>query len=639
MLVYHYRCKKVIVTQNIFSSSILPAAGVNMKLVECVPNFSEGKDKGIIDGITGEIKSVEGITLKDVDMGADMNRTVVTLVGSPEAVEEAAFRGIKAAHELIDMSKQTGSHPRMGATDVCPLVPVENVSMEECIEMANRVGKRVADELGIPVYLYEEAATEEKRRNLAVIRAGQYEGLEEKLKDPAWKPDFGPVEYTDVVKRSGATAIGAREFLIAYNINLNTRQTKIAWDIAFEIRDKGRAKRDDGPGGHYWKGDIVRYDDDSYPCGECDYVGKSFEEVKKHTKDEHGYDLQEFLQEHYDYDVTDLKGKAVKKKGKFPHCKAIGWFVDDFDRAQISINLTNYKITSIHEVYEAAKEVGQDMGVAVTGSEIVGLVPYNALLEAGKFYLKKQKQPTGIPYMDILETAVQSLGLRDVTDFDVEDKVIGLPTVTEDALVAMRTDEFVHELSRDSATPGGGSVAALSGAMGAGLLSMVCNLSTGGRDTEEKDPILIPVAEELQELKDSLLKAVDEDTNAFDDYMAAKKMPKGTVEERKTRKKAMKEGLKNAVEVPLCTAELSGKVIDAADAVAEHGKSSAASDALVGAQMAFSGVVGGIANVRINLKDMDDQDYISSMESRCESLHGEYLDKLHKVIDMVEKKV
>ena len=609
-----------------------------MKLVECVPNFSEGKDKRIIDGITREICSVDDVTLKDVDMGADMNRTVVTFVGTPEGVEEAAFRGIKAAHELIDMGKQKGSHPRMGATDVCPFVPVEGVSMEECVEMAKRLGKRVGDELGIPVYLYEEAATEEKRRNLAVIRSGEYEGLDKKLKDPAWKPDFGSSEYTDVVKRSGATVIGAREFLIAYNININTRQTKIAWDIAFEIREKGRAKRDGGADGHYWKGEIVRYGDDAYPCGECDFIGGSFQEVASHTEKEHGYNLKEFLEEHYDYDVDNLKGKAVKKKGMFDHCKAIGWFVDDFDRAQISINLTDYKVTSVYDVYEAAKEVARDMGVSITGSEIVGLIPYKALLEAGLHYLRKQHQPTGIPYMDILETAVQSLGLRDVSDFELEEKVIGLPTVPGEALISLPTHEFVHELSRDSATPGGGSVAALSGAMGAGLLSMVCNLSTGGRDTEEIDPILMPVADEIQELKDALLKAVDEDTDAFDDYMAAKKMPQGTKEEKAYRNKAMEEGLKKAVEVPFQTARLSSRLIDLAETVARYGKASAASDALVGAQMAFSGIVGGIANVRINLKDLEDKEYVTSMEKQCVTLQDEYLDKLHKVIETVNKK-
>ncbi len=610
-----------------------------MKLVECVPNFSEGKNKVVIDQITREIETVEGVELKDVDMGADMNRTVVTFVGPPEAVEEAAFKAIRQASELIDMSTHKGSHPRIGATDVCPFVPVDGITMDDCVELARRVGKRVGDELNLPVYLYEGAATRENRKNLAVVRSGQYEGLNEKLSDPEWKPDFGPSEYTDRVKKSGATVIGAREFLIAYNINLNTREKKIATDIAFELREKGRAKRDGGPDGHYWKGEIVRYDDNHYPCGECEFIGETFSEVDRHTLDEHGYSLKELLEEEYNYNVKKLKGKAVKKRGKFQHCKAIGWFVSDYDRAQISINLTNYKVTSLQDVYEEAKKIADEMGVSVTGSELIGLVPYRALLEAGKFYLERQGRSTGIPYIDILETAVQSLGLRDVSDFDITEKLIGLPTASEKDLISMHVDGFVHELSRDSATPGGGSVAALSGAMGAGLLSMVCNLSIGDRGTEDKDVILIPVADELQELKDALLQAVDEDTRAFDGYMAAKQLPKGTSEERKRRKNAMEEGLKKAVEVPLRTAELSSRVIEIAEDVALHGKSSAASDALVGAQMAFSGIVGGIANVRINLGDMDDKDYTVSVDERCGKMHDEYLEMLHNVIEIVEKRL
>ncbi len=609
-----------------------------MNLVECVPNFSEGKDKGVIEMITGVIESVEGIELKDVDMGGDMNRTVVTFVGPPEAVEEAAFRAMEKAAELIDMSKQKGSHPRIGATDVCPFVPVEGVTMDECIEMARRVGKRVGDELGIPVYLYEEAATRENRSNLAVIREGQYEGLEQKLSDGEWVPDFGPSRYDERVKKTGATVIGAREFLIAYNINLNTRETKIASDIAFELREKGRAKRESGPEGHYWKGEIVRYRNSVYPCGECDFVADNFNAVHEHTMDEHGYDLREFMEAHYGYHMEDLEGKAVKKKGKFTHCKAIGWYVKDYNRAQISINLTDYNITSLHHVYEEAKNVARDMGVSVTGSELIGLVPYKALLETGRYYLERQGQSTGIPYMDILETAVQSLGLRDVSDFDIHEKVIGLPTPGKDALVSMPADEFVHELSRDSATPGGGSVAALAGAMGAGLLAMVCNLSAGGRGTQETDEILIPVAREIQELKDSLLYAVDEDIRAFDDYMAAKQLPKGTKEERESRKMKMEEGLKRAVEVPMRTAELSSRLLELAEEVAAHGKESAGSDALVGAQMAFSGMVGGIANVRINLKEMKDREYVDSMEIRCRRLHDEYLERLHRVIHTVESR-
>lgn len=610
-----------------------------MELVECVPNFSEGRDRGVIDEITVEIESVEDVELKDVDMGADMNRTVVTFVGSPDGVKEAALRAIKKASEIIDMSKHKGSHPRMGATDVCPFVPVRGVTMGDCVEIAKEVGERVGDELGIPVYLYEEAATEEKRENLATVRSGEYEGLEGKLKDPEWKPDFGPADYTETVKKSGATVIGAREFLIAYNINLNTRQTKIAWDIAFDIRDRGRAKRAGSLDNHYWKGEVVRYEDGKFPCGECDFAAESFAEVHEHTEKEHGYCLEDFLIEYYDYDIENLEGKAVKKKGKFDHCKAIGWYVDEYKRAQISINLTNYKETPIHAVYDEAKKLARNMGVEVTGSEVVGLVPYKALLDSGRYYLEKQNQPTGIPEQDIIEVAIQSLGLRDVSEFDPDEKLIGTPVVREEDLIAMRTDEFVHEVSRDSSTPGGGSIAALAGSLGAALTSMVCNLSTGGRGTEEQDEVLIPAAEKAQELKDKLLKAVDEDTNAFDDYVAAKKMPKSTPEEKEKRKKAMEEGLKHAVEVPMETARLSAEVFDIAMKASEHGKSSAISDALVSAQMAYSGVHGGIANVKINLKDLSDEEFIEEKIKECSELEKVSKEKLEKIINAISPKL
>ena len=609
-----------------------------MELVECVPNFSEGRDKSVIDEITGEIKAVEDVELKDIDMGADMNRTVVTFVGSPEGVKKAAFNAIKKASEIIDMSKHEGSHPRMGATDVCPFVPVQDVSMEDCIELAEEVGRRVGEELGIPVYLYEEAATEEKRENLATVRSGQYEGLDEKLADPEWKPDFGPAEWNETVKKTGATVIGAREFLIAYNIDLNTRQTKVAWDIALEMRRRGRAKRENSPDQHYWKGKIVRYEEGKYPCGECDFVGESFYEVHEHTEKEHGYCLEDFLMKEYGYDITDLEGKAVKQRGNFDYCKAIGWYVDEYNRAQISINLTNYKETAIHEVYEFARDRAKKMGARVTGSEIVGLAPYQALLDSGRYYLKKMNMPTGAPKKDIIETAIQSLGLNDVSEFDPDEKLIGGPKVPEDALIAMRTDEFVHEVSRDSSTPGGGSIAALSGSIGAALSSMVCNLSTGGRGTADIDPKLIPVAERAQELKDELLRAVDEDTNAFDDYIAAKKMPKSTEEEKKKRKKALEEGLKKAVEVPMDTARSSHDVIELAIDAAEYGKIGAISDALVSAQMAYSGVIGGIANVKINLGDIHDEDYIEEKLEECEGLKEESKEMLERVIDISEGK-
>ncbi len=609
-----------------------------MKIVECVPNFSEGKDKGMIHEITAEIEAVEGVELKDIDMGADMNRTVVTFIGEPGSVKEAAFRGIKKAAEIIDMSKHEGSHPRMGATDVCPFVPVKGVTMDDCVDIAKEVGKRVGEELNIPIYLYEEAATEEKRRNLATVRSGEYEGLEDKLVDPDWEPDFGPAEWNDRVKKTGATVIGAREFLIAYNIDLNTRNTKIAWDIAFELRDRGRSKREGSPDDHYWKGNIVRYSKDRYPCGECDHLESTFEDIREHTQEEHGYDLKEFLEKDYDYDVTDLEGKAVKKRGKFSHCKAIGWYVDDFNRAQVSINLTNYKETSIHDVYEESKKIARDMGVTVTGSEIVGLVPYQALMESGRYYLEKQGQPTGVPWWDVVETAIQSLGLRDVSEFDIESKVIGAPWIPDDALASMNVDELVHEVSRDSSTPGGGSIAALSGSLGAALCSMVCNLSTGGRGTEDVDPILMPVADGVQELKQRLLEAVDEDTRAFDAYMEAKQMPRSTKEQRDKRKRAMDKGLKHAVQVPLDTAKMSAEVIELMLDAAEHGKKGALSDATVGAQMAYAGVVGGIANVKINLADMKDQEYVETVLEECEDIQHLADKRLKEVKDIVDSR-
>ncbi len=610
-----------------------------MKLVECVPNFSEGRKKEVIDDICDEIETVEDVEVRDVDMGEDTNRTVVTFVGPPEGVKESAFKAIKKASELIDMSKHEGSHPRMGATDVCPFVPVRGVTMDDCVKIAREVGEKVGDELDIPVYFYEEAATEEKRKNLAAVRSGEYEALDDKLVDPEWKPDHGPALWNERVKKTGATVIGAREFLIAYNINLNTKKKKIAWDIALEMRKRGRAKREGSPDQHYWKGEIVRYGENEYPCGECDHVGGSFEEVREHTKKEHGYDLKDFLEEHYGYDVDDLKGKAVKQRGRFDHCKAIGWYVDEYERAQVSVNLTNYKETSIHDVFEFARDRARKMDARVTGSEIVGLVPYEALKRSGKYYLEKMKLPTGIPQEDIIETAIQSLGLRDVADFDRKEKVIGGPVIPEDALVKMEVHEFVHEVSRDSSTPGGGSIAALAGSIGSALSSMVSNLSTGGRGTEDVDPKLMPVAERAQVLKDDLLKAVDEDTQAFDDYMEAKRMPRSTEEERRKRKEAMEKGLKHAVEVPLETAKKSAEVIDLAEKAAQYGKKGAASDALVSAQMAYSGVIGGIANVKINLEDIDDEEFVEEMLDRCERLKEEYEEKKERVLEIVEERL
>ncbi len=606
------------------------------KLIECVPNFSEGKDMAVIKQITDVIEKVEGVKLLDVDPGADMNRTVVTFVGDPEGVKEAAFSAIKKASELIDMTTHTGSHPRMGATDVCPFVPVSGVTIEECIELSKEVAKRVGEELHIPVYLYEKSAQTPERQNLAIIRAGEYEALPEKLKKPEWKPDYGPAIFNAA---AGATVIGVREFLIAYNISLNTREKLHAIDIAYELREKGRSARRPVTKPFYYKGrNILKYKDGEYPCGECDFVGSTMQETISHVKEKHNYDLAKLL-ELNSINPKNPEGKSVKKKGMFTHCKAIGWMVDEYDRAQISINLTNYKITSTHDVLEATRKLAQERGLVVTGSEIVGMVPYPALLETGKYYLKRQKRSTGIPIKDILNTAVQSLGLRDVADFKIEERVLGLPKNTEQALVEMKLTDFIDEVSRESAAPGGGSIAALAGALGASLSSMVSNLTANRRGSEDVDEILNKVADEAQEIKNKLVKAIDDDTNAFNEYMDARRLPNKTEEEKLKRNEAMLQGLKNAVSVPFETAQLSSKAIEIAGIVAKFGNPNSITDVGVGAQMAYSGVLGGIYNVLINLKDIDDKTFCDEMKSKCSELKITSKEKLKEVLAFVENKL
>ena len=606
------------------------------KLIECVPNFSEGKDMSVIKQITDVIEKVENVKLLDVDPGADMNRTVVTFVGKPEGVKEAAFQAIKKASELIDMSSHKGSHPRMGATDVCPFVPVSGVTTEECIELSKDVAKRVGDELQIPVYLYEKSARTPERKNLAIIRAGEYEALPEKLKKPEWKPDYGPAEFNAA---SGATVIGVREFLIAYNISLNTREKLHAIDIAYELREKGRSARRPVTKPFYYKGKtILKYKEGNYPCGECEFIGKTIDETIKHCKVKHNYDLVNLLKLN-SINPEKPEGKSVKKKGMFTHCKAIGWMVDEYDRAQISINLTNYKITSTHDVLEAARKLAAERGLVVTGSEIVGMVPYPALLETGKYYLRKQGRSTGIPIVDILNTAVQSLGLKDVADFNIEERVLGLPANKKDALVEMKLTDFIDEVSRESAAPGGGSIAALAGALGASLSSMVSNLTANRRGSEDVDEILNKTANEAQEIKNKLVKAIDDDTNAFNEYMDARRLPKKTEEEKEKREKAMLQGLKNAVLVPLATAEESSKAIEIAGTVAKYGNPNSITDVGVGAQMAYSGVLGGIYNVLINLKDIDDKQFCDEMREKCNRLKSTSKKRLDEVLKYVEEKL
>lgn len=609
---------------------------MSQKLIECVPNFSEGRNHDVIKQITDTIESVEGTRLLDVDPGAEMNRTVVTFVGTPESVKEAAFLAIKKASELIDMSKHKGSHPRMGATDVCPFIPVSGVTEEECVSYSKEVAKRVGEELNIPVYLYEKSAQIQERQNLAVVRKGEYEALPEKLKDPKWKPDFGPAKFN---AKAGATVIGVREFLIAYNINLNTRDKLHATDIAFELREKGRSARRGNTKPFYFKGtEILKYEEGRYPCGECDFDGKSMQETIDHCKDFHNYDLVELLKLN-DINPDKPEGESVKKKGMFSNCKAIGWLVPEYDRAQISINLTNYNITSMHHVLETTRQLASERGLVVTGSEIVGLVPFPALLQTGKYYLKQQQRSTGVPVNDILKTAVQSLGLTDVSDFNIEERVLGLPHNPKDALVELKLTDFVDEVSRESPAPGGGSIAALSGALGAALSSMVSNLTANNRGSEKVDDILNEAADQCQEILSKLRYAIDEDTNAFNAYMDARRLPNKTKEEKNARFEAMQNGLKQAVMVPLETAKLSFEAIKIAQIVAKNGNPNSITDVGVGAQSAFTGVLGGVYNVLINLKDIKDDAFVKEMRAVCAELKEDAQSELVKVLDYVEAKL
>lgn len=608
---------------------------MSRKIVECVPNFSEGRDMSKMKQITDAIEGVSGVTLLDVDPGADTNRTVVTFIGDPDSVAEAAFQAIKKAAQVIDMSTHSGAHPRMGATDVCPFVPVSGVTMEDCAEIARKVGKRVGEELGIPVYLYEEAASNPERKNLANVRRGEYEGLPEKLKDPKWKPDFGPAEFNP---KTGATAIGAREFLIAYNITLNSREKKYATDIAFELREKGRVARTGNTKPFYFKGKIQFYEENKFPCGNCDFIGKTFDETVAHCKNEHGYDLIHLFHLH-GVDPSNPVGQKVRRAGKFSHCKAIGWYVDEYDRAQISINLTNYKITPPHIVLEEARKLAAERGLVITGSEIVGLVPLQALMDAGLFYLRQQGKSTGVPFEDILKTAVYSMGLNDVSPFEIEKKVLGLPEKMENALVDMTVSDFTDEVSRDTPAPGGGSIAALAGALGAALASMVANLTQGKEGTEEIDTALVEIADEAQRLKADLVKAIDDDTNAFNAYMEALRLPKNTDEEKAYRLQKMQEGLKIAINVPFNTAKNSYEAMKLCRKAIEIGNPNSVTDAGVGGQMGFAGVRGGIWNVVINLKGIKDQQFVEDMMNECRNLLEEARSLLHEIDEAVEAKL
>ena len=552
------------------------------KLIECVPNFSEGRDTEKINIILDHIKQVDQVTVLDVDPGKDTNRTVVTLVGPPEAIAEAAFQGIKIASEVIDMSKHSGTHPRMGATDVCPFIPINGVSEEECVELSKQVGKRVGEELNIPIYLYERSAQNPKRKKLPDIRKGEYEGLTDKLADPEWKPDYGP---TKLHVKGGATVIGCRDFLIAYNINLNTRDHRLATDIAFELREAGRSKRIPNPNSkNLLDGEIVRHED----------------------------------------------GKPVKVPGIFKEIKAIGWYVDSFKRAQISINFNNYKISTIHNVFDEACRLASERGIRVTGSELVGLIPLEAVLMAGTYYLKKQNRSIGVPVYDIIECAIQSLGLNDVAPFIINEKIIDYAVDNGDEKEQTMIDtKFLNELSTNSPAPGGGSVAALAGSLGAALSSMVAALTHEKKEMLDSKPLMDKIGVEAQQLKDRLAVLVEEDTQAFNKVMEANRLPATTDEEKDIKKESLDSANKYAIQIPLETAKKCLRVIELSQELVTNGNPNSVSDSGVAAEVALAGIRGACMNVMINLSEIDDTSYCEALQNEVDSLikNGESIHK------------
>ncbi|MEE9391971.1 MAG: glutamate formimidoyltransferase [Planctomycetota bacterium] len=603
-------------------------------IVECVPNFSEGRDKKKIEQILAAIRGVEGAELVDVDPGFETNRTVVTIVGAPDAVSEAAFRAIAKAADVIDMSQHQGAHPRHGATDVCPFVPVANATMDDCIQLAKGLGERVGRELGIPVFLYDQAAQMPSRRSLAEVRAGEYEALAEKMGKPEWKPDFGPAKFS---AKAGVVTIGAREFLIAYNINLNSKTKDHANDLAFELREKGRALRRGQGSPFYTSGKLVKYrpSKNEFPNPHDEHIATSLEELETYYRDSLGLDFHEELAS-FGRNPAELEGVNVMKPGLFRECRAVGWVIPEYDRAQISINLTNFKITPVHDVFEACSELANARGLKVTGSEVVGVIPYRALRETGEFYLNQQGSSRGLPIHDVLECGVQSLGLREVGEFDLEKSVLGVPKL-DGELISMSVREIADEVSRPSPAPGGGSIAALAGALGAALAGMVGNLSFQKKGLEDFRPEMEDVAIAAQQLKEQLLGLVDEDTAAFNSVLTAMRMSKDSKAEKAARLGAIEMGYKHATSVPHRTAELCLEAMRICKAVAANGLKASITDAAVGALMARAGVHGAVMNVEINLGEIKDQAWIDNMRSQLGNL-GSEADRLEsETRDLVAK--
>src|SRR5437016_9546174 len=559
------------------------------KLIECVPNFSEGRDLEVIRQITDAIESGDGVSLLDVDPGASTNRTVVTFVRNPEAAVEAAFRGIKKAAELIDMRKHKGAHPRMGATDVCPFIPVSNVSWDEAIECANQLAKRVGEELKIPVYLYEKAAKHKSRSNLSIIRAGEYEAFLEKIKQPEWKPDFGPAVFNE---KSGATVIGDRDFLVAYTVNLNTKSVRRATSVAFDVREQGRVKTEDGT-----------------PSGKP---------------------------------ILDSNGEAVRIPGMLKHVKAIGWFVKEYGIAQVSINLTNIEETPLHVAFDACIESAATRGLRVTGSEIVGMVPKKCLVDAGRYFLRKQRWSEGASEEELIDIAIRSMGLSELKPFDPKEKVIEFKIESAEpksSLAAMNLREFCNETLSDSPAPGGGSVAALMGALGASLGGMVANLSAGKRGWDDKLEYFSGWAVKAQQLKDELLSLVDEDTAAFNKVMDALALPKESAEEKATRAAAIEQATKYAAEVPLKVMETASKSYELLAEMADKGNPASVSDVGVGALATRACIAGAALNVRINLASLKDEKFKAAMLQKVQQITTESETRFKKVTDIVEGKL
>ncbi len=545
----------------------------------------------VIKQITDEIEQVEGVKLLDVDPGADTNRTVVTFVGTPDEVVEAAFRAVKKAAEVIDMSKHKGAHPRFGATDVCPLVPVSNITMEETVEYARKLAERIGNELQIPVYCYENAAFTEERRNLANNRKGEYEGLKDKLSDPHWKPDFGPAEFNERVAKTGATAVGARDFLVAFNVNLNTTSTRRANAIAFDVRERGRVKREGDP-----------------------LTGKI---------------------------VKDENGNPVYTPGSLKAVKAIGWYIEEYGIAQISMNLTNISITPVHVAFDEVCKKADARGIRVTGSELVGLIPLEAMLEAGRYFLRKQKRSVGVDRDELLKIAIKSMGLDDLKPFNPKEKIIEflLEDPNEKKLIDLTAEKFADVTASEAPAPGGGSVAAYVGALGVSLGAMVANLSSHKRGWDDRWEEFSDVAERGQKYKDELLRLVDEDTRAFNKIMEAFGLPKKTEEEKKVRAEAIEEASKYAMEIPFKVMKTAYESLNVMRAMAENGNPNSVSDAGVGALCALTAVEGAYLNVKINAQGIKDKAFTEKLIREGEQIMEKTRECRNAIMDVVEQKI